>query len=107
MFKSLTGGGGMYFPTFHFSVVGLGLAHEHGCCFAVERVGRVGVAEELREEDLEDVDHVVHGGPGLVDDVEADGAGAGWGETKGELGQVMGKIGRLGNNGTYSSSMFG
>jgi hypothetical protein len=28
----------------------------------------------LWQEDLEDVDHVVHWRPGLVDDVEADGA---------------------------------
>jgi hypothetical protein len=28
----------------------------------------------LGQEDLEDVDHVIHGRPCLVDDIEADGA---------------------------------
>jgi hypothetical protein len=62
--------------TLYFGVVALGFSHEQRRSFAVQGVCGVGVSEELREEDFEDVDHVVHGRPGLVDDVEADGAGA-------------------------------
>lgn len=62
--------------TLHLGLVVLGIPQQQGGGLAVERVGRVRIAQELREEHLEDVDHVVHGRPGLVDDIEADGAGA-------------------------------
>lgn len=58
--------------TFHLSLIGLWLPHHQCCCFAIQRIGRIGIAEELRQEDLKDVDHVVHGRPGLVDDVQTD-----------------------------------
>jgi hypothetical protein len=61
--------------TLDFRVVTLGFSHEERGCFAVQRVGRIWVAEELGNEHLEDVDHIVHGRPGLVDDIETDRAG--------------------------------
>jgi hypothetical protein len=63
-------------PTFHFGVVAFWFPHKKRRSFAVQGIGRVGVPQELRKEDLEDVDHVVHWRPCLVDDVETDGAGA-------------------------------
>ena len=60
--------------TSDLGVVALLVAHEESCGLAVERVGGVRVPQELREEHLEDVDHVEHGRPRLVDDVEADRA---------------------------------
>lgn len=60
----------------HLGLVALRLAHHERGRLAVQRVGGVRVAQELREEDFENVDHVVHGRPGLVDDVEAHGAGS-------------------------------
>lgn len=42
-------------------IVALGLPHQQGSSVSVQRVGRVRVAQELRQEDLEDVDHVEHG----------------------------------------------
>ena len=63
--------------TLDFGIIALSIAHQQRRRFAVQRVGRVRVAQQLGQEDLEDVDHVEHGRPGLVDDVEADGAGAG------------------------------
>ena len=61
--------------TFDLSIIARLITHHQRGCFAVERIGWVRIAEELGKEDLEDVDHVVHGRPGLIDDVEADGAG--------------------------------
>jgi len=63
-------------PTFDFCLICLGLAHQECSGFAVQRIGGVRVAEELGQEDFEDVDHVEHGRPGLVDDVQADRAGS-------------------------------
>jgi hypothetical protein len=71
-----------YYPTpritltLHLRLVTLGFSHEQGRRLAIQRVGRVWVAEELGKEDLEDIDHVEHGRPGLVDDIEADRAGS-------------------------------
>lgn len=56
----------------HFRVVALRFSHEKGGRFTVQGIGRIGIAEELRDEHLEDVNHIVHGGPCLVDDVETD-----------------------------------
>lgn len=61
--------------TFDFRLVYLGLAHQERSSFAVQRIGGVRVAEELGQKDFEDVDHVEHGRPCLVDDVQADRAG--------------------------------
>ena len=58
--------------TFDFLVVRLGVAHQQGSCLTIQGVRRVGVAQELREEDLEDVHQVEHRAPRLVDDVETD-----------------------------------
>ena len=44
----------------------------HGCRVPVERVCRVGVRQQLRQERLEDVREVVKGSPGLIDHVQAD-----------------------------------
>lgn len=61
--------------TFDLDIVACGISHEEGRGLAVEGVGRVGVAEELRQEDFKDVDHVKHGRPRLVDNIEAHGSG--------------------------------
>jgi len=61
--------------TFDLGIVARGISHEEGGGLTVEGVGRVRVAEKLREEDLEDVDHVKHGRPGLIDNIEAHGPG--------------------------------
>lgn len=60
--------------TLDLCVVSLGVAHEECCGLAVEGVGGVGVPQELGHEDLENVDHVKHRRPGLVDHVETDRA---------------------------------
>jgi hypothetical protein len=62
--------------TFDLGIVALGFPHQKRGCFTIKRVCGVGVSQELWEKDFEDVDHVVHWRPCLVDDVEADGAGA-------------------------------
>jgi hypothetical protein len=36
----------------------------------IEGISGVGIQQELREENIKDVDQVKHGGPGLVDYVE-------------------------------------
>ena len=43
------------------------------------------------QEDFEDVDHVEHGGPGLIDHVEADGPGPGRGNQNGTVELLIGK----------------
>lgn len=53
-------------------VVPLRIPHQQRRRLTVQGVRRVWVAEELGKEDLEDVDHVEHGRPSLVDHVEAD-----------------------------------
>ena len=40
-------------------IVLLWFPHEQRCRLAVERIGRVGIPQQLRQEHLEDVDHVV------------------------------------------------
>ena len=62
--------------TFDLGVIALRLPHEECGSFAIQRIGRVRVPKELREEDFEDIDHVIHWRPGLVDDIEADGTRA-------------------------------
>ncbi len=52
----------------------LGLTHQQRGRLAVQRIRQVGVPEELGEEDLEDVDHIKHRRPRLVDDIQAYGA---------------------------------
>lgn len=47
--------------TFDLGVVALGLPHKKCRGLAVQRICGVWIAEELGEEDLEYVDHVVHG----------------------------------------------
>ena len=50
------------FPrTFNFYIVALGFPNKKRSCFAVERVGRVGISQELGKEHLKDVDHIEHG----------------------------------------------
>lgn len=61
--------------TLHFDVVALRFPHQKRGCLAVEGVGRIGIPKQLRQEDLKYVDHVEHGRPSLVDDVEADRSG--------------------------------
>ena len=61
--------------TLDFRIVALGLAHQQRGRLAVERVRRVGIPQELGQEDLENVDHIKHRRPGLVDHVQADGTG--------------------------------
>lgn len=60
--------------TLDLCFVALGLSHQQSGSLAVQGIGRVGIPQELRQEDLENVDHVEHRRPSLVDDVKADGA---------------------------------
>ena len=46
--------------TLDFRIVAFRLSHEERGRLAVQRIGWVGISEKLRDEDLEDVDHVVH-----------------------------------------------
>jgi hypothetical protein len=46
--------------TLHFRLIALGFSHEQSRSFSVQRIRRVRIPEELRKEDLEDVDHVEH-----------------------------------------------
>ena len=58
--------------TLNLGIVAPGLAHQKRGSLSVERVGWVWVPQQLWEEDLENIDHVEHGRPCLVDNVEAD-----------------------------------
>lgn len=55
--------------TLDLAGVGLLVAHVERSGLAVQGIRRVGVGEQLREEALEDVEHLVHGRPCLVDHV--------------------------------------
>jgi hypothetical protein len=59
-------------PTFDLHIVRLRVLHQQRRSLAIQRIGRIGIAQQLRQEDLEDVDHVVHRRPSLVDHVETD-----------------------------------
>jgi hypothetical protein len=61
--------------TLDLGFVALRLPHQQRRGLAVERISRIRVAQELWQKHLENVDHVVHWRPRLIDDVEADGAG--------------------------------
>jgi len=58
--------------TLDLSIVALGLPHKQSCSFSIEWVGRIWVSKELWEEDLEDIDHIEHRRPSLVDDIKTD-----------------------------------
>jgi hypothetical protein len=62
--------------TLHLCIVALRFPHKKRGCFTVQGVRGVWVSQKLREKDFEDIDHIIHGRPCLVDDVEADGAAA-------------------------------
>ena len=61
--------------TLDLSIIPLRLPHQQRRRLTVQRISRIRISEKLWEEDFEDVDHVEHGGPSLIDDIEADGAG--------------------------------
>jgi hypothetical protein len=62
-------------PTFDLHIVCLRILHQQRRSLSIQRIRRIGVSQQLRQEDLEDVDHVVHRRPSLVDDVETHAAG--------------------------------
>jgi hypothetical protein len=62
-------------PTFDLDVVRFWILHQQRSGLAIQRVSRIGVSQQLWQEDLEDVDHIVHRRPSLVDDVETHAAG--------------------------------
>ena len=62
--------------TLNLRLIALSVPHHQRRRLAIQRIRRVRVPQQLRQEDLENVHHVVHGRPGLVDDVEADAAGS-------------------------------
>jgi hypothetical protein len=62
-------------PTFDLHIIRLWILHQHRSSLSIQRIGRIGVSQQLRQKDLEDVDHIVHGRPSLVDDVETHAAG--------------------------------
>jgi hypothetical protein len=64
-----------YQLTLNLCLVTLWFSHQQRCGFAIQWIGRVGIAEELGKEDLEYVDHIEHRGPRLVYHIEANGAG--------------------------------
>jgi hypothetical protein len=61
--------------TFDFCLVCRRFTHHQCGSFAIERIGWVGICKQLREKDLEDVDHVVHWRPGLIDDIQTNRSG--------------------------------
>lgn len=61
--------------TLDFGLVALGLPHHKSCRLSVQRIGWIWIAKKLWKEDLEDVDHVVHWRPRLVDHIQTDAAG--------------------------------
>lgn len=63
-------------PAFHPCIVTSRLSHQQRSSFAIQGVGRVRIPKELWQEDLENVDHVKHGRPGLVDNIKADRTGS-------------------------------
>lgn len=63
---------GMRRPTLDLGLVILGLPHQQRRRLSVQRIARIRVAQQLRQEDFEDVDHIEHRRPGLVDHVQAD-----------------------------------
>ncbi len=60
--------------TLDFGLVVLRLPNKESGSFSVERIGWVRIAQELWEETLEDVDHIEHWRPCLVDDIQAHGS---------------------------------
>lgn len=62
--------------TLYLGIIALWFSHEECGSLTVQRIGRVGISKELGEKDFKDVDHVKHRGPGLVNNIEADGAGS-------------------------------
>mmetsp|Transcript_3220 Transcript_3220/g.11237 ORF Transcript_3220/g.11237 Transcript_3220/m.11237 type:complete len:313 (+) Transcript_3220:26-964(+) len=55
----------------HALLVLLWLAEEEGCRLSVQRIGGVGVEQQLRQEGLEHVHQLEHGAPRLVDHIQA------------------------------------
>ena len=47
--------------TFNLRFISLWISHKQSGCFAIEGIRRIGVAQQLREEDFKDIDHVEHG----------------------------------------------
>lgn len=47
--------------TLHFGLVSFRFPHHQCCGLAIERIRWVGIAEKLRQEDLKNVNHVIHG----------------------------------------------
>lgn len=47
--------------TFDLGLIALRLPHQESGSLAIQRIGRVGISQELGQEDLEDVDHIEHG----------------------------------------------
>lgn len=45
-------------PTLDLELIACCFAHQHGGSLSVQRIRWVGVAQQLRQEDLEDIDHV-------------------------------------------------
>lgn len=58
--------------TFDFGIISLWFSHQKRSRLPIERVCGVWISEQLRQEDLEDVDHIEHWRPGLVDNIQAD-----------------------------------
>ncbi len=57
--------------TFDFGIIAFRLPHQQSGRFTIQGVGRVRVSEQLRKKDFENVDHIIHWRPCLVDHVQA------------------------------------
>ena len=55
--------------TFDPLLVALRFSHQQGCCLAIQGICGVRISQELWKEDLEDVDHIKHWRPGLIDHI--------------------------------------
>mmetsp|Transcript_157 Transcript_157/g.476 ORF Transcript_157/g.476 Transcript_157/m.476 type:complete len:209 (-) Transcript_157:293-919(-) len=70
----LRGCGGVFRDTLTYSLrILIRVAHQERCRLSVERIGRIGIQEKLREEHIKHVKQIEHWTPRLVDDVETYG----------------------------------
>lgn len=83
--------------TFYSSIIASRFSHQQGSSFTIQWICWIWIPQQLGEEHFKYVDHIEHGGPGLIDDIETDTSGSG--ETS--------VIEQPGTGRPHCSSMFG
>jgi hypothetical protein len=57
--------------TFDFLLIRSSISHIQTCSFRIQRIRRIRIQQQLRQEDSENIDQVVHGTPCLIDYIQA------------------------------------